>query len=239
MSYLHKYFYFISLSPLEGSVDISVGKNLFIEHGRIAWSKGGGDAIYKIVVEYEKKNPVFIIRHWKIINIMYLIITSFISPFLPFETLPFLRMYLNGDHIKQELKKIILIYIVYNLLYVWCFIWLNPYRFIYSVYGKIILYLLIAFYFYLFTFFILWATSMLKEYNKIWLENNDKKTKKILNCSVYFSLGGLLILTGTLMKIYYFSKLQNTFEKARTSNNTTSLLEKNQIQIKLNELLYL
>ena len=81
MSYLHKYFYFISLSPLEGSVDISVGKNLFIEHGRIAWSKGRGDAIYKIVVEYEKKNPVFIIRHWKIINIMYLIITSLISPF--------------------------------------------------------------------------------------------------------------------------------------------------------------
>ena len=49
---------------------------------------------------------------------------------------------------------------------------------------------------------------------------------------LYFSLGVILILTGILMQHYYFSKLENTFEKAKNSynNKTISSLQIDEIK---------
>ena len=108
-----------------------------IPDGKYLWVTGNGKTIYTIATKYEKKNPVFIIKYGPDIFMYSSILTTFYG--ILYENFSFSIFYIFS--IIYENFPISIFSIISLGIEVYIYKYLNPYRFIYSTHGKVILYL--------------------------------------------------------------------------------------------------
>ena len=161
-----------------------------IPDGEYLWVTGNGETIYTIAKEYEKKNPVFIIKYGTNIMISCAILNTFYQIFYEKDFFPIIPLGIN----------------------VYIYKYLNPYRFIYSTHGKLILYS-----------YIILDTILILVMNVIPLLMLMLGTEICNSNGVPTGLTMLTMLimnlTRVLLEFYYFKQLKETFEKARSIHN--------------------
>ena len=197
MKYLNKFllsFSFASSTQIMITEKFPTKKNLPpkpIPDGEYLWVTGNGETIYTIATEYEKKNPVFIIKYGPNIMIGKAILNTFY----------------------QIVYKKNFFFIILLGINVYIYKYLNPYRFIYSTHGKFILYSVIILN--CITMITMNVIPLLIPLLMLGIAIFNIEIMLFLTVLTIVLTIDLL----KLLEFYYFKQLKETFKKARSIHN--------------------